>query len=111
MKAIVRSVPAALLLAMAGSAWSQGAAQASPEAERLYTRSLAATCAHCHGTDGQAVQSESMARLAGKSRDALLRQLMAFRSGERKATVMNQIAKGYSEQQLAQLAAYFAAQK
>ena len=36
---------------------------------------------------------------------------MAFRSGERKATIMHQITKGYSQEQLEALAKYFAAQK
>lgn len=111
MKSFVRGIPAVLLLAVTGSAWAQAAAPAAGEAERLYTRALAATCAHCHGTDGHALQSESMARLAGKPRNVLLGELMAFRNGQRKGTVMHQIAKGYSEAQLAQLAAYFAAQK
>ena len=83
----------------------------SPEAQRLHMRSLAATCAHCHGTDGRAVEGEALIRLAGQPRDYLLTQLMAFRTGDRKATIMHQITRGYSEQQLESLAAYFAAQK
>jgi cytochrome subunit of sulfide dehydrogenase len=86
-------------------------AAASPEAQRLYIRSLAATCAHCHGTEGRPVESEAFVRLAGQSRDYLLKQLLAFRSGERKATIMHQITRGYSEQQLEALASYFAAAK
>ena len=93
----------------ASAAWAQTAPSA--EAQRLYTRSLAATCAHCHGTDGRAVQGEALVRLAGQPRDYLLTQLMAFRTGDRKATLMHQITKGYSEQQLEQLAAYVAALK
>jgi cytochrome c553 len=81
----------------------------SPEA--LQARSLAATCANCHGTDGRAVQGSSVPGLAGQPGDHLLQQLRAFRDGSRPATVMHQIAKGYSDAQLQQLAAYFAAQK
>jgi len=80
----------------------------SPDA--LQVRSLAATCANCHGTDGRAVTGAGMPALAGQPRDYLLQQLRAFRDGSRPATVMHQIAKGYSEPQLQQLAAYFAAQ-
>ena len=90
---------------------AQPAAAASPEAQRLYLRSLAATCAHCHGTDGRAVEGEALIRLAGLQRDYLMTQLMAFRTGDRKATIMHQITRGYSELQLEQLAAYFAALK
>ena len=76
----------------------------------LQVRSLAATCANCHGTDGRAAAGAGMPGLAGQPRDYLLQQLRAFRDGSRPATVMHQIAKGYSEPQLQQLAAYFAAQ-
>ena len=69
------------------------------------------SCAHCHGTDGRAVEGEALIRLAGLPRDYLLTQLMAFRTGDRKATIMHQITRGYSEQQLETLAAYFAALK
>ena len=81
----------------------------SPDA--LQVRSLAATCANCHGTDGRAAAGAGMPGLAGQPRDYLLQQLRAFRDGSRPATVMHQIAKGYSEPQLQQLASYFAAQK
>lgn len=88
-----------------------GAATAADDTARLRTRALAATCAQCHGTDGHAVAGEAMVRLAGLPQDYLLGQLMAFRSGQRPATIMHQITKGYSQEQLETLAAYFAAQK
>jgi cytochrome subunit of sulfide dehydrogenase len=101
----------ALLLAFATPACAQTAAAPSPEAQRLYMRSLAATCAHCHGTEGRAVEGEALIPLVGRPRDYLLTQLMAFRTGDRKATIMHQITRGYSELQLEQLAAYFSALK
>lgn len=111
MSSIVRTVIALMTLASAGSASAQGAQKVPPQAERLYLRSLAATCAQCHGTDGHAVPGEAMIRLAGQPRDYLLTQLLAFRTGDRKATIMHQITRGYSEEQLESLASYFAAQK
>lgn len=98
----------------AAAAQAQTQAQSAPPSEaakRLYQRSLAATCAHCHGTEGRAVEGEALIRLAGQSKDYLLTQLLAFRTGDRKATIMHQITRGYSEEQLEQVAAYFAAQK
>jgi cytochrome c553 len=86
-------------------------AAASPEQQRLHLRSLASSCAHCHGTDGRAVEGEALVRLAGLDRDYILNQLMAFRSGQRPATIMHQITKGYSQEQLEAVAGYFAAQK
>lgn len=75
----------------------------------LATRSLAATCAACHGTDGHAVGGAGMASLRGLDRQVLHAQLTAFRDGSRPATVMHQIARGYTPEQIDQLAAYFAA--
>jgi sulfide dehydrogenase cytochrome subunit len=86
-------------------------AQSSSATTALRTRALAATCAQCHGTDGQAVQGEALIRLAGLSQDYILSQLMAFRNGQRPATIMHQITKGYSQEQLETLAQYFSARK
>jgi sulfide dehydrogenase cytochrome subunit len=76
-------------------------AQESPAA-----RSLAATCGACHGTDGRSVTAE-VAALAGVPREHIASQMRAFRDGTRPATVMQQIAKGYSDQQIDLMADYF----
>jgi cytochrome c553 len=49
--------------------------------------------------------------LAGLPASHIASQMRAFRDGTRPATVMHQIAKGYNDPQIDQLAAYFAAQK
>jgi sulfide dehydrogenase cytochrome subunit len=74
------------------------------------TASLAATCANCHGTDGRSVTSQVPA-LAGVPRQNIVSALKGFRDGTRPATVMHQLAKGYTDPQIEALAAYFAAQK
>lgn len=79
-------------------------------AQELNTRALAATCANCHGTDGRPAGGTDSARLAGQSREFIIEQMQAFRSGSRPATVMHQLAKGYSDAQILALATYFAAQ-
>ena len=81
------------------------------DAGALATRSLAATCATCHGTDGHPVPGTRIAELAGQPREQLLARLHGFRNGTRESTVMHQIAKVFSEAQLERLATYFAAQK
>ncbi len=85
-------------------------AQALPPAA-LQLRSLAATCAACHGTDGQAVAGAGLIGLKGRDKAYLVAQLTAFRTGARPATVMQQITKGYTPAQIEQLAAYFSALK
>lgn len=74
-------------------------------------RDLAATCANCHGTDGQPVAGSGSASLAGMEREELLRKLRNFRTDAQPASIMQQIAKGYSEAQLELIAAYFANRK
>ncbi len=91
----------ATLLLVAGPALAQ-------DANALRARSLAATCAQCHGTDGRAPPGSAMVALAGMPAAYLTEQMTAFKNGVRPGTVMPQLAKGYSDAQIAQLAAYFA---
>lgn len=72
-------------------------------------RNLAAACANCHGTNG--VSQPGMPALAGRERPELSRLLQEFKSGKRPATVMHQIAKGYSDEQIEAIAAYLSAQR
>jgi len=74
------------------------------------TRNMAAACAICHGTDGRAT-SNAVTSLAGLSREKIASEMRAFRDGQRPATVMHQIAKGYTDQQIDAMASWFAAQK
>ena len=87
-------------------------AQGQPQGkDALYARSLAATCANCHGTNGKAPDGAQVPGLAGMPQAHIVGQMQAFRAGTRPATVMHQLAKGYTDAQIEQLAAYFAAQK
>jgi cytochrome c553 len=79
--------------------------------QALYARALAASCAQCHGTDGHAISAAGIPALAGMPRDEMLAKLRAFQAGTVPATVMTQLARGYSDAQLQQLADFFAAQK
>ncbi|QJW83444.1 c-type cytochrome [Ramlibacter terrae] len=99
-----RKIAAFALAAAASSAHAQ-------DASALYVRSLAATCASCHGTDGRTAAGAPIAPLAGMPREYLVAQLQAFKAGTRPSTIMTQLAKGYTDPQIEQLATYFAAQK
>ena len=52
-----------------------------------------------------------MPNLAGRQQTELLQILRDFRDGKRPATIMHQLSKGYSDEQIAAIATYFAAQK
>ena len=86
-------------------------AAGTDEAQKLYTQSLAATCANCHGTEGHAVKDAAVPGLAGLKADYIVEQMKAFKSGDRKATIMHQISKGFSDEQTRRLADYFASLK
>lgn len=101
MKTRSRMQLAALLALGAPLAWGQ--------VDALQLRSWAAACSNCHGTGG--VAQPGMESLAGASKADLTRKLLEFKAGSRPATIMHQLAKGYSDEQLEQIAGYFAAQK
>jgi len=79
-------------------------------AQDTASRNLAASCAICHGTEGRAV-TKDVIPLAGLPKEHIVAQMQAFRDGKRPATVMHQIAKGYTDAQMNSLAGWFAAQK
>ena len=101
----MKFVPAFVMLAaLSASGWAQ--AQAF---DPLHVRSWAAGCANCHGTNGQA--QPGMEALAGANKEDMLKKLLDFKAGRKPATIMHQLAKGYTDEQLAAISAYFAAQK
>lgn len=78
-------------------------------ADALQVRNMAASCAGCHGTNG--IAQQGMETIAGKPKDELLKKMQDFKSGKKPATIMHQLSKGYSDQQIEDLASYFAALK
>ena len=97
---LMATMAAGLMLAGAGAA-----AQTAPE----HVRSWAAGCANCHGTNGQA--QPGMETLAGANKDDTIRKMSDFKAGRRTATIMHQLAKGYSDDEIVAIATYFASQK
>ena len=71
-------------------------------------RNIAASCASCHGTNG--VSQGVVVALAGKPKQELLSKLSAFKSGAQAGTIMPQLAKGFTDEQLDLVATWFAAQ-
>lgn len=98
-----------LLPGLAAAVLWLAAGTAQAQVDPLQVRSWAASCANCHGTNGQAQQGNEP--LAGVNRDEMLKKLMDFKSGAKPATVMHQLAKGYTDEQLAAISAWFATQK
>ena len=102
------------LIALIGSICMAGAtnALAGPSA-----KAMADTCAGCHGTNGQSVGPASP-NLAGMSAAYFTESMIGFKAlpkdaghaeDARPATIMNRIAKGYTDEQIEAMGEYFAA--
>lgn len=80
-----------------------------PVLNDAHIQTLAASCAACHGSQGNSVGGTSV--LAGLDASHFVLQMMAFRNGSRSATVMHRHAKGLSVEEINALAVYFSEQK
>jgi cytochrome c553 len=96
-----------LVLGGSLAAMSAAAQEASGSVEA--GRSKSATCAACHGADGNSVTPD-WPMLAGQHATYIVRQLQAFKNGERTDVTMKPFADLLSEQDMLDVAAYFEAQ-
>lgn len=96
------ALTAALITLAAGGASAQAPASAT------LGRNLAAQCANCHGTNGKSVAE--VPSLAGQPAAALVQKVKDYRDGKLRASIMHQLAKGYSDEQVVLMADYFSKQ-
>jgi cytochrome c553 len=96
------AVLVAIVAVVASASIAQGA---PPDA----ARDLAASCAGCHGTDG--ASRGAIPILAGMDAQAIVDRMQEFKAVTRPGTVMLQLAKGYTEAEIALIAGWYAAQK
>lgn len=102
MKRITRMLPLAVLgVALSSLAFAEG----DPEAGKK----LAAGCAGCHGETGIASDPKNP-NLAGQHEQALYDAMMAYKEGKRDHPVMKAALAKYSEQEVWDMAAYYANQ-
>ncbi len=101
-----RLLVAATTVGLAASAFSLMPAVAQTNANAA--RYIAANCANCHGTSG--VARGEMPSLAGQKKEQIAERMRAFRDGKRAATLMHQIAKGYTDEQIDAIAEQIARQ-
>jgi cytochrome c553 len=76
-------------------------------AQSLQVKQWASSCFACHGTDGYS--EGGMASLAGQKKSDLIEKMKDYQSGKRVASIMHQLSKGYSDEQIEAIAGYFAA--
>jgi cytochrome subunit of sulfide dehydrogenase len=77
--------------------------------ETIHIRTLAASCAACHGTLGNSHSTTPV--LAGLDATYFSTQMLAFKNSGRDSTVMHHHAKGLTTDEIHQLAEYFSQQK
>lgn len=90
---------------LAGVLFAAAPAMAGPSSTML-----ADTCAGCHGYDGVSA-GPAMPTVAGQPAGYAKEVLIGFKSGERSATIMDRIAKGYSDDELGVIADFYAKKK
>lgn len=92
----------AMLAGISGFAMAEGNAEDGEQ----YT----ATCAGCHGADGNSAAA-SFPKLAGQNENYLLKQLIDIKNGDRVVSQMAGLLDGFDEEQMADIAAYYASQE
>jgi len=96
-----------LLQLICVASWLPAAALAGDVAKG---KDLSATCAQCHGVDGNSTIA-SNPKLAGQYESYLIQALSAYRSGKRTSAIMQPFAAPLSDQDIKDLAAYFSSQE
>ena len=96
-----------VMTAVLGTALA-GAASAQVSTSPTLARNLAAQCANCHGTNGKSVAE--VASLAGQSAAVIVQKMKDYRDGKLPASIMHQLSKGYTDDQVALMADYFSKQ-
>ncbi len=69
----------------------------------------AAACSGCHPTSSRV--TSPVPRLIGLDRAAIARAMQDFRSGQRAGTIMDRIAKGFTDDEIQAIAAWYATQR
>lgn len=102
----MRHIPMAGPLVLGLSLACSFPAHASNTQEELKAASLAATCANCHGTMGQGVEGAAVGGISRLTPKEIETAMQQYRAGDRSATVMHQIAKGYTDEQITLISRY-----
>ena len=69
-------------------------------------QAMAWQCAPCHGTNGQEFE-ESMPPIAAMPAEQFTKAMLDFRQGDRPATIMDRVAKGFTDEEIRAMASWF----
>lgn len=88
-----------VLLALSGPTLANNQGKIDNET-KLKVASMAATCAACHNTNGKGVENAAVQGLSFLKASYIEEQMQNFKTGKRDATVMHQLSKGYTDEQI-----------
>ncbi len=109
MQKIMKAITSSFLITMMCFCATWANVPGSVQGDIMAGKAKAAACAACHGVDGNSTDS-TYPVLAGQQVDYIIKQLEDFQSGNRVNALMSPMAKGLSDQDRADLAAYFSSQ-
>ena len=95
-----KTLPLFALLTAAGSIQA-----AEPAAHRPSVERMAHACGGCHGTYGHSIAPTPS--IAGKPEEDFVKDMLEFKSGQRVSSIMNRIARAYTEEDITALAQFF----
>jgi sulfide dehydrogenase cytochrome subunit len=87
------------------AAWAADA----PTQQGVSVETLARACSGCHGIGG--VSPGAIPTIAGKAEDYLVQRMTELRDGKRPSTIMGRVLKPFADEDIANLARYFATRK
>lgn len=102
MKQIIKVISATALIAVSASVFAMGNIEAGKE--------KSTACAACHGANGVSA-SPMFPTIAGQHADYIVHALMAYKTGKRNNPIMQGTAAALSEEDIDNLAAYYASQE
>lgn len=102
MKKFIITTLSAVAIISAGSLMAAGNAETG--------KTKAATCLACHGPDGNSI-APNFPNLAAQGEAYMVKQMKAFKAGERKDATMNAMAMALDDQAMEDIAAFYSSQK
>ncbi len=96
----LKRLSAAAVLIAAGFSTSAMASGDKVDPQFVYNSSLAATCASCHGTNGVSVADARVPWINTLTPKEIAKAMLEYKNGTRSGTIMPQLAKGFTEEQI-----------
>ena len=97
---VMSKIKVAMAVAVMSAAIPLSISAQPNSAEQIYNLSLAATCANCHGTNGISVAGNNMPQISDLTHEEIKTRMLEYKAGTRQGTIMPQLAKGFTDEQI-----------